>query len=83
MLVLLVCLQFCAATVIGFVNAPVSVVESAGPAILQVALISGSLEREVFVDFVTQDGTAVGKSEINVHLTICLSMTGSFSFNNY
>ena len=37
--------------------------EAAGPAMLNVALLSGSLERDVFVDFTTQDGTAVGKSE--------------------
>ena len=51
---------------IGFVQTAVSVVESAGPAILNVALLFGSLERGVIVDFITQDGRAVGKSEMHV-----------------
>ena len=56
-------LQFCAAVTIGFMDTEVTVGESAGPVILNVALLSGSLERDVFVDFTTQDGTAVGKSK--------------------
>ena len=38
----------------------VTVGEGAGPAVLNVALLIGSLGREVSVDVTTLDGTAVG-----------------------
>ena len=60
------CLQFYAAAVIGFVQTAVDVVEGEGPAVLNVALLSGSLERDVFVDFSTLDGTAIGPLKIHV-----------------
>ena len=68
MIVLLVYFKFCAAAaaVIGFVDTAETLGESAGQVILNVALLLGSLERDVFVDFTTQDGTAVGKSEMHV-----------------
>ena len=53
-------LQFCAAAVIGFVETAVEVGEAAGPAILNVALLSGRLGKEVSVEFTTLDGTALG-----------------------
>ena len=45
---------------IGFVETAVEVGEAAGPAILNVALLSGILGKEVSVDFTTLDGTALG-----------------------
>ena len=77
--VLLVCLQFCAAAVIGFVQTTVTVGEASGPAILNMALLFGSLERDVFVDLSTQDGTAMSKSEMHVSSAY---VTGSFTFSN-
>ena len=53
-------IQICSAAVIGFVETAVEVEEAAGPAILNVALLSGILGKEVSVDFTTLDGTALG-----------------------
>jgi hypothetical protein len=66
--------------VIGFVQTAVDVVEGAGPAVLNVALLSGSLERDVFVDFSTLDGTAIAPDD---YMTTGLRLTfGSSSALN-
>ena len=54
-----------AAVEIGFVETAVTVGEGAGQVVVNVALLIGTLEREVSVDVITLDGTAVGESEVH------------------
>lgn len=51
--------------VIGFIDAPYTVSEGDGSALLQVGLIEGSIQGEVIIALSTNDSTAVGTSVIN------------------
>ena len=47
--------------VIGFLGSPYSTNESAGILIVQVGIISGSLQTDIILNLSTTDATAIGK----------------------
>ena len=47
--------------IIGFIDAPYTVSEGDGSALLQIGLIEGSIQGEVIVVLSTNDSTAIGK----------------------
>ena len=47
--------------VIGFLGSPYSANESAGVLIVQVGIISGSLQTDIVLNLSTTDATAIGK----------------------
>lgn len=49
-----------AAVVIGFLNPPVNVTETDGAVLIEVGILSGVLQRNVVINFSTQDLEAVG-----------------------